>query len=491
MKQKLSESEEQDLRDLCDALVDERISAADRRKLDQLISESPAAAAFYIEHTKLCASLHIFAGMIEGGEAQPIAFQAEKTAQPQKRNLLPPVWQIAAAVALLLVVASASGYWLKHARPDDPIARLESVSPDAEFSPDHQLPRTTGSSLARGWIHLERGQIQIRFRSGASVELQGPAVFGIDSPMRSYLDYGRVRVYAPESARDFVVATESMEVVDLGTRFELVVDQNTRESAVSVSEGLVDLHLGTPGTQRRIQPLEAGFSAQVDSAGDILTLKRTQVEKPVAPRLVAHWNLDEAPSSDEVESIPGIAGRAVQLGERGFVDVSDWAEELGRTGDFTISAWVRNPSEGIAILFSLSDGTEADRVQFHLNRRHLVFGWQNGAHYDAVNGKIDQWESDRWYHVAVTMRRGMIHLYRDGEQVGSSSAGHKIGTRISSLSSVERPTHCYLGKLSAERPQFFGGAIDDVQIYAKAVLSKNIRYLYEHPGELWNPGVSN
>lgn len=395
-------------------------------------------------------------------------------------------------IAALLMISLLAFFWPKDRENEElldewgsSIAKIEFLSEDARFGGDQELTR--GSSLEKGWLQLAAGSTRLKFRSGAIVTLQAPAAFGLDSPMRSYLEYGKVEVYAPESARDFVVATESMEVVDLGTRFELVVDQDTRESAVSVSEGLVDLHLGTPGTQRRIQPLEAGFSAQVDSAGDILTLKRTQVEKPVAPRLVAHWKLDEAPSSDEVESIPGIAGRAVQLGERGFVDVSDWAEKLGRTGDFTIAAWVRNPSDRIAVLFSLSDGTEADRVQFHLNRRHLVFGWQNGAHYDAVNGKIDQWEPDRWYHVAVTMRRGMIHLYRDGEQVGSSSAGHKIGTRISSLSSVERPTHCYLGKLSAERPQFFGGAIDDVQIYAKAVLGKNIRYLYEHPGELWDP----
>ncbi len=35
-----------------------------------------------------------------------------------------------------------------------------------------------------------------------------------DSAMRSYLEYGKIDVYAPESARDFVVATKAMEVVE-------------------------------------------------------------------------------------------------------------------------------------------------------------------------------------------------------------------------------------------------------------------------------------
>ena len=38
-----------------------------------------------------------------------------------------------------------------------------------------------------------------------------------------------------------------MEVVDLGTRFELSVDRDSNEAHVSVTEGLVDLHLGGEG----------------------------------------------------------------------------------------------------------------------------------------------------------------------------------------------------------------------------------------------------
>ena len=426
--------------------------------------------------------------------------RAQRAAQPASAtNLIAlprtrvPSWL---GIAAILVAGLALGALWLNPNPETPIARLEFVSKDAVFSANHQLPRTEGSVLDKGWVRLEQGDLRIVFGSGASVELTGPAEFGIDSAMRSYLDYGHVRVYAPESARNFVVATESMEVVDLGTRFELAVNEETRESDVTVSEGLVDLHLGSPGAARRIQPLEAGFTAKLNEAGDILAMRQLQVESKTAPRLVAHWKLDEVPSGDLV-SISGVAGRAVELGRNGFVDVSDWAEELGQTEAFTISAWVRNPSPGVAILFSLSDGTETDRVQLHLNRGHLVFGWQTGLHYDAVHAKVGQWEADPWYHVAAVWRKGVISLFRDGEQIGSSSFGHKIGTRVPNLASVKRPAQAYFGKLSdsasggAVVPQYFGGAIDDVQIYAKALQHKNVRYLYEHPGKIWDPRLDS
>lgn len=438
-----------------------------------------------------------------------LAFRPAPVAAPTPSTRQLPLLPIWAGIAALFVLASGITA-LVWPRGEDSgvggVARLEFVSEDAAFGADHQLPRESGSALGKGWVRLERGQARIVFHSGAIVELDGPAAFGIDTPMRSYLEYGRVRVHAPESARDFVVATEGMEVVDLGTRFELAVDVDSRESDVSVSEGLVDLHLGSRGTARRIQPLEAGYTARVDAAGEIVVLEQLQDARPTeAAGILGHWTFDsvgEGGSVADVSSggmdgrlrdsapVSGVAGQALDLGERGFIDLSEHAGRFGEAEDFTVSAWVRDPSDRIGIIFSISDGTENHRVQFHLNRRHVVFGWQNGLHYDSVSGKVDGWEPGRWYHVAVRSRDRLIWLYRDGEQIGSASLGEKIGTRILSLATVGKPTEAYLGKLSdaggeAARTQWFGGIIDDVQIYSSALNHRGIRYLYEHPGEAW------
>ncbi len=371
----------------------------------------------------------------------------------------------------------------------DAVAKLEYTSADAVFSDSHQMPSEVGSLLGKGWVHLDRGTVRILFRSGASVELSGQTAFGIDSPMRSYLEYGRASVFAPDSARDFIVATEGVEIVDLGTRFEVEVDAESKQSTLTVTEGLVDLHLGSKGTPRRIQPLEAGFSAQVDAKGEIIAMRQAGTAREVTPKLLGHWKLDG--------SIDGVAGTATHLGASGSIDLSDHLEAFTQADSFTISAWVRNPADGTAILFSLSDGTLSNRLQIQLSRRFLVFGWQQGLHFDSVtSGLIDRWEPDRWYHVTVTSRDGLLWLYRDGEQIGSSSIGQKLGTPIPSFASLDTPTSAFLGKrniTSGERfkPQYFGGSIDDLQIYQDAISPEGIRFLYTNPGDIWSAESDN
>ena len=83
-----------------------------------------------------------------------------------------------------------------------------------------------------------------------------------------------------------------MEVVDLGTRFQVDVDPQSRESAVSVTEGLVDLHLGSRGTERTVRPLEAGYAARFDAFGRIVEITQGSDSPPKdATRIMAHWNL--------------------------------------------------------------------------------------------------------------------------------------------------------------------------------------------------------
>lgn len=410
-------------------------------------------------------------------------------------NLRLPLWL---GVAAVLVACFAVGALLLSPEPDSTIARLEFVSPDVEFSPNHQLERRAGRKLDKGWVHLERGELRIRFQSGATVELEGPAAFGIDTPMRSYLEYGHVSVFAPESARDFVVATESMEVVDLGTRFEVDVDPETRESNVSVSEGLVDLHLGSRGTERRIRPLEAGFSARVDLTGDIVEItknkRRLKSETAVDPFLLEHWTFNQPlQKNSQLDLVPGVSGNALRFNGESQVDLSEHIAKLSRTESFSLSLWVRDPSAPMAMLFSLSGESEQSRIQCHLAKKYVIYGWQNGLHYDSISGRIDGWENGRWYHVAVVFRDGVVRLYRDGLLIGSGSVGGKIGTPVGNPSTVENATRAYLGRLHDGRQgeeaasQWFGGQIDDVQFYSGALDEDAIQFIYQYPGEPWAP----
>jgi len=413
-------------------------------------------------------------------------------------------------IAALLMISLLAFFWPKDRENEGhsdewgtSIAKIEFLSEDALFEGDQEL--TTGSSLEKGWLQLAAGSARLKFRSGAIVTLEGPAAFGIDSPMRSYLEYGKVEVYAPESARDFVVATESLRVVDLGTRFEVTVDLDSQESNISVLEGLVDLHLGSPGTTRKIRPLEAGYHARVNAFGEIIEFTQTSDRtRKEAARLTGHWPLNSIDSGSSVSDsgplklhgslaskerpkiIKGIIGNALKFSTGDSVDLSEHLPAISQLDSFTFSTWVCDPKAPLAMVFSLSGPSEQHRIQLFLSPAYVRYGWQDGAHFDSISGRIDGWKPDQWYHVAVTVKAGVARLYRNGRLIGLGSAGSKIGTPVLSPSLVKNPSYLLLGRLEDGHQgekvtsQNFAGKLDDVRIYAGALRQNAIRDLYQN-----------
>lgn len=415
-------------------------------------------------------------------------------------------------VAALLMICLTLGWmlWSDRGRQtegpgtSDSFAKLTLVSGDAVFREDHELPRKSGSYLGKGWVLLDRGAVEIEFHSGAQVEVTGPAVFGIDTAMRGFLESGEVSVYAPEEARDFVIGTAQMEVVDLGTKFQLKVDQSS-QAEVTVTEGLVDLHLGGEGEPRRIQSLPAGLHARIGDSGEVLSVDGDLLDPETEAEfgLLAHWSVDDI-SADrtvadisgngrhgifkgEVEgaTVPGMNGDAVSLKQGNYIDISDHISELGRARTFTFSAWVKDAKN---IVFSFSDGTPRNRVQFELWGNLLVYGWQRGALFDAVQGRVPSWESGRWHHVAAMVSGGKVTLYVDGNHLVSRSTGHRINSETLTPSDLVGSTQAYIGLLPSNhnhKPQRLGGMIDDIQFYGRALDEQAVRFLFENPGEVF------
>jgi hypothetical protein len=390
------------------------------------------------------------------------------------------------------------------------VATLIHADRDVVFAPNHDLPRTVGEALPKGWVRLQHGTIEVAFRSGAIVHILGPALFGLDSPMRAFLEYGRVEVHAPDEARDFVIGTPAMDVVDLGTRFEMAVDQDSSEVLVDVIEGLVDLHLGGEGIAQRIQPLPAGQSARVDASGQILELVGNALDPALqsASGLVAHWTLDRVGSDGKIEdasgnrlhgsmqhktagtTLPGKVGKALNLGPDEYVDLSRHIPTLAGSAAFTFTCWICDARD---MMFSVSDGTRLDRLQFELLGKSLLYGWQQGGQFDHVQARVPEWKRGRWYHVAVAMSGRAVTMYRDGRALVTRSAGIKLNSASVALSDLNKPTHAYIGHLisnHANQKQFLFGKIDDVQFYNRALDEQAVRYLFEHPGATWDAAVT-
>lgn len=140
---------------------------------------------------------------------------------------VPAVWFATAAALMLL-----AGFWYTQTRS---IATVVSVE-DVEWSEGSSY--AIGDGLREGWLELESGVVQLAFGNSAMVSVRGPARFQLISESEGLLETGRLTAHVPEDAVGFTVATPDLTVVDLGTGFDMHVDDDGK-SHVHVVEGRV------------------------------------------------------------------------------------------------------------------------------------------------------------------------------------------------------------------------------------------------------------
>ncbi len=272
-------------------------------RLNRLLRDDETALDQYVRYQLIEAHLAWrFAPVAGSGEQSPEAasvVSGESKSEASRSRYRPQFrrWLLAVAAVLAGVfVGYPLGHFTQKGSHEKPIgqvnqhatiARLTFSSPDVRW--EGGRPVEVGAAFEKGWINLDAGTIELTFISGATVRIDGPALFAIDSPLRGFLSYGKVRAHAPADARDFAVGTAAMEVVDLGTEFDLSISQQSGAAKIDVLEGLVDLHLFNAGGGNRIQSLSTGQSAGVDGSGKITEIKGDKLD----PRLLAHWRLDD------------------------------------------------------------------------------------------------------------------------------------------------------------------------------------------------------
>jgi hypothetical protein len=98
-------------------------------------------------------------------------------------------------------------------------------------------PLNFGDRLRRGQsIKIESGVLELLLSTGAKVTIEGPAQFETNSALETYLTQGRLAAAAPRMARGYTVITPTAELVDIGTQFGVVVEDDG-ESELHVFDG--------------------------------------------------------------------------------------------------------------------------------------------------------------------------------------------------------------------------------------------------------------
>lgn len=287
-----------ELNELCNVLVDGRLSGSQRSRLAHWLESSEEARRFYVQHIGLSASLCSYASEMQS--------EAAETATGASRIIHHLWWAGPLAIAACLAVA----FLIAH-RPGD--------KAQAEPKNEEQVARLTGSSQCR-WangtaairpgaglrkgqrLELAQGFAELTFDSGAQIVLEGPASLELVSAWNATLHRGRLKANVPAEAMGFSISNPAVEVVDLGTEFSMVAD-GTNSADVMVLKGMIEASprdIGGRGTivlhenqSRHFAP--SGMSKVNDPEQKFALLNRpVSLDHFAAATVYRHWSFDEA-----------------------------------------------------------------------------------------------------------------------------------------------------------------------------------------------------
>jgi predicted outer membrane repeat protein len=231
--------------------------------------------------------------------------------------------------------------------------------------------------------------------------------------------------------------------------------------------------------------LETTYYWRIDEVGPACTMQGEVWNFTTQIGLISWWKFDEGEGSIAYDSggendgtIYGAAWTSGQIGGAlDFDGVDDYVDvgndiSLMTTSDLTIYAWIK-ARESRACIYSHS--WSGFGLGFGIGNNNydgrLGFYTQTHGHWIEAGGSL---ADDTWHQVAATLEGTMVRLYTDSIEIGSDT-----GTPAANLNGIG-----LIGLYNYD--WFFGGTIDDVRIYDKALSANEIQELY-HTGLLEGP----
>jgi len=540
----LSDTDILELNDLCNALVDETITEQQQAKLSHWLATSDEARELYVRTMGLSASLHYHAAEMQIGEPDEAHAIAQERAPASSRSW----WMIGVIAAAACVGLVAWMSWPKgdHQGSNRAIAVADppttlpanSAGHDNEFVAQltgskesawaaGDSPLSLGGRLRKGQqVELATGFAEITFDSGARVVLQGPASFKVDSQWSATLTRGTLKANVPPQAAGFRISNPAVEVVDLGTEFSMVIDEDAAE--VLVLKGEVEAApRGTPDQQPiLLREMEArrfavtGVSSVDDSEQKFHRLNQpVLLEHLIAPTGFAHWSFD-GNSAEEAQraTVSGMAldadaarmrvvpdgsvAAAITPGQHGNAlsfDGRRYAKAafpgMSATSPHTVVFWVKIPTDAnLANAYAMvawgainkNFGTHPFHISWNRNPSDGTVGALRTDYGKGYALGATPLRDGRWHHIAVVFvpredpeRPIEVKQYVDGRLEGEgrpSSPGSDIFMNPSSASSKTSGTiwlGCRLGTKDV-RNERFHGELDELFIADRALQPQEI-----------------
>ena len=223
-----------ELQDLLDDYVAGRLDEAETAHLEQVLLADPAARDCFVRYCRLHTDLHLLGRANAAGRRVLETITAGEGAGGRpagtKRHMRLGRWiAIGAALAACVLLAFTMMMQRQGSGQAPAIAWLINAQ-NCQWVEETKL---AGGLQAGQLLRLDGGLAEIRFASGASVVLEGPARLELLSGRSARLLRGKLAANVPEPARGFQILTPQGRIVDLGTEFGMTVAE----------DGLTDVHV--------------------------------------------------------------------------------------------------------------------------------------------------------------------------------------------------------------------------------------------------------
>ena len=437
----LRDPEVLELNELCGAVVDGRLTEAQRARLERWLKESHEARRHYVRALGQSASMHGYAAEVHAEAPEAPVAQAKSMRYALWWTAVVPA--VAAWVIGLFFGERGAGDDLgPPPRPSEFVGQVTAAKTVQWIS----APLWPGAHVRKGQkLELASGAAEITLDSGARMVLSGAAELEINSAWEASLRRGTLKATVPPEAVGFRVSNAAVEVVDLGTEFTMVADAHGAEVFVLKGEVAAAPRAALGGETILLREKESrrfaatGVSDVQDSERKFARLAEPlQFSRLILVTRWVHWSFDEADGDVFRAEVSGAGAenadarlqrstmteRAAVRGEgrRGAAVRFDGrtyaraiAPGLSGTAPHTVSFWVRVPEDApLSDAYSMVTWATKNKK---LGNRHVGINWNR----DRTEGPLGVLRTDfggghafgstslrdgRWHHIAVCFSPG-------------------------------------------------------------------------------------
>jgi hypothetical protein len=261
--------------ELLAALVEGEMTPPEAVRLEQLVSQSPAARRSLLNYLQLHGELHWDHAIAAGAMVrEPALVPADAQRLYPKKGTVPffgsKRFRLIAAAALVVafaawVVVSRGVLWRGSDGPEV-VAHLVRTS-DAVWLEGSPGPEQNAGLRSGERLDLRGGLAEIAFQSRVRLIVEGPAEIEFQGRGGGFLHVGRLTAHVPPEAAGFVLATPTATVTDLGTEFGVAVDP-AGLSEVHAIAGVIQVQPEGAAETPETRELRAGHGLRIERGAD-------------------------------------------------------------------------------------------------------------------------------------------------------------------------------------------------------------------------------